>query len=108
MSTRIIKINRGDSFSFNLRVPSVADYNKNHTLANDEVVYFALLYPHQPFEEAILIKGYTSEDQDADSGEISIEITPNDTRNLAPGIYYYTIKVFICSLNLINQIAFVI
>ena len=85
MSIKIIKINRGDTFTFSVPI--------SKKLLEDEAVYFALLYPHQAFEDAILIKGYTSEDQDEETRDINITITPNDTRDLSPGIYYYTVKL---------------
>lgn len=91
MSTRIIKINRGDSFSFNINITEKYS-SEMHLLSSDEVVYFALLYPHQRFEEAIFIKGYTLEDQDVKTGDIIVKIEPNDTRLLNSGVYYYTVK----------------
>jgi hypothetical protein len=93
MSTKIIKINRGDSFSFTLDVIDKVDNSKNYLLTPKDAVYFALLYPHQRFEDAIMIKGYTLEDQDIKTGKILVNITPNDTRSLTPGIYYYTVKL---------------
>ena len=92
MSTSIIKINRGDSYKFDIEVTEKNSSSKHLLMAN-EVVYFALVYPHQRFEEAILIKGYTLDDQDVDTGKISVKITPNDTRSLTPGVYYYTAKL---------------
>lgn len=93
MSTRIIKINRGDSYELNIRVFRNNDISKPYFLTAADVVYFALLNPHQRFEDAIFIKGYTLEDQNASSGEINVKITPNDTRSLTPGVYYYTAKL---------------
>lgn len=93
MSDRIIVINRGDSCSLDIRVFSSKDPSSIYLLTPSDAVYFALVYPHQKFEEAILIKGYTTEDQDVRSGLITVKITPNDTRGLAPGIYYYTAKL---------------
>jgi hypothetical protein len=87
MTKNIIKLNRGDSYTFILSVPD------KYILTNNDAVYFAVLYPHQSFEEAIFIKGYTVEDQDSETGEITIKITPNDTRRLVPGVYYYTVKL---------------
>lgn len=92
MSKNIIKINRGDSFELEVTLPEDLTKNKKRFLDPDEAVYFALLYPHQPFEKALLIKGYTSEDQNTETGKILIKITPNDTKFLTPGIYYYTVK----------------
>lgn len=93
MSTRIIKINRGDTFELSIDIRDKKDVLKKHLLAVDEAVYFALVYPNQRFEDAILIKGYTHEDQDVNTGEITVKITPNDTRYLLPGVYYYTAKL---------------
>ena len=93
MSTKIIKVNRGDSCSLDLKVFSNKDGSKPYLLTASDAVYFALLNPHQRFEEAILIKGYTLEDQNVSNGEITVNITPNDTRSLTPGIYYYTAKL---------------
>ena len=93
MSARIIKINRGDSYSLDIKVFSNKDASKPYLLTASDAVYFALLNPHQRFEDAILIKGYTLEDQNVSNGEITVNITPNDTRSLTPGVYYYTAKL---------------
>ncbi|MBR6640588.1 MAG: hypothetical protein IKL08_00115 [Clostridia bacterium] len=93
MSTKIVKINRGDSFNFNFKVTDKYDNSKSYLLTSRDVVYFALLTPHQRFEDAVLIKGYTFEDQNEETGEIFVNIIPNDTRKLTPGVYYYTLKL---------------
>jgi hypothetical protein len=93
MSTKIIKINRGDSFEFPINIPERGDSTKNYLLTENDVVYFAIMFPHQPFEKSCFVKGYTYEEQDKDTGNIIIKITPNDTRILTPGIYYYTVKL---------------
>lgn len=93
MSTQIIKINRGDSFEFTINIPEKADKSKNYLLTNQDAIYFALMFPHQPFEKSFLVKGYSFEEQDQSTGEILIKIEPNDTRCLQPGVYYYTVKL---------------
>ena len=93
MSTKIIKINRGDTFEFNTIIPCKKDANTFYLLTSRDVLYFALMYPHQKFEDAIVIKGYTVEDQDVETGKILIRLTTNDTRCLEPGVYYYTAKL---------------
>jgi hypothetical protein len=97
MSTRIIKINRGDSFEFTTRIPDKKDSSKNYILKATDALYFALLCPHQSFEDAIILKGYSATDPEVDhnTGEIVIRITHNDTKCLAPGVYYYTTKLHI-------------
>lgn len=82
MAKNIIKLNRGDSYEFKVSIPA---------MEATDFVYFALLYPHQRFEEAIFINGYDLSDCVDD--EILIKIEPNDTKDLAPGIYYYTVKL---------------
>ena len=94
MSNKIIKINRGDSYEFSIVIPEKTDTSKNYLLESGrDAVYFALMFPHQPFEKAFLYKGYTLDDQDEETGEILIKIEPNDTRRLSPGVYYYTVKL---------------
>ncbi len=93
MAKNIIKITRGDSYEFKVAIPAKEDTTKNYILTSSDAIYFALLHPRQRFEDAILIKGYTVEDQNQETGDISIKILPNDTRLLAPGVYYYTVKL---------------
>ncbi len=97
MAKNIIKINRGDSYEFRVHIPDKEDSTKNFILTDADVVYFALLFPHQRFEDAILIKGYDHTDHivenGVNTGEVLIKIEPKDTKRLAPGIYYYTVKL---------------
>ena len=54
MSRNIFKINKGDSFEFLATIPDKVDPAKNYILTADDALYFALMYPHQSFNEAIL------------------------------------------------------
>lgn len=99
MAKNIIKLNRGDSCEFVVSAPSRKDASKNYILTGSDILYFALLYPHQRFEDAILSKGYDHADQIIDekgvnTGEILIKLEPKDTIGLIPGIYYYTVKLY--------------
>lgn len=91
MSQKIIKLSRGSSFELPVNLKNTNE--EKYLLATDEVVYFALLYPNQPFEEALLVKGYTRDDQEFETGVIKIKIDPCDTATLASGIYYYCVKL---------------
>lgn len=96
MSNQIIKINRGDSCEFTVKITEKTDPTTPYILVdNQDIVYFAILFPHQPFEKACpnLIWGYEPTDQDAKTGEITIKLCPSETRRLVPGIYYYTVKL---------------
>ena len=93
MATKIIRINCGDTFELPVYIPNKKEYIVPHRLEKDkEAVYFAIMYPHQRFEDAIILKGYTTEDQGED-GYINVKLTANDTRRLQPGVYYYTVKL---------------
>lgn len=94
MAKNIIKLNRGDSYEFKIQISDKADPTKKYTLTGTDAIYFALLYPHQRFEDAILIKGYDHTDY-INTDEILVKIEPKDTVALAPGIYYYTVKLHI-------------
>lgn len=98
MAKNIIKLNRGDSYEFIVTIPDKENRANNYILNSSDVVYFVLLYPHQRFEDAILIKGYDHTDQiienGINTGEILVKLMPGDTKYLAPGIYYYTIKLY--------------
>ena len=94
MSTKIIKLNRGDSYEFWVNIPKKEDASQSYLLDPiKDAVYFAIVFPHQRFENAILFKGYTAEEQDQETGDILIKLEPNDTRRLQPGVYYYTVKL---------------
>lgn len=97
MAKNIIKLNRGDSYEFTVRIPDKKIYTNTYILNGTDTLYFALLYPNQRFEDAIILKGYDHTDyiieHGVNTGEIPIKIEPKDTRNLQPGIYYYTVKL---------------
>lgn len=97
MSARIIKINRGDTFEFVITIPCKNDISKNYLLKATDALYFAVMYPHKKIEEAIILKGYCGSDTEVDheTGEINIKLTHADTKQLQPGIYYYTAKLHI-------------
>lgn len=89
----IITVNRGDSF----RLPMVLNYGTNlepmnYQLSQNSIVYFAVMEPNQPFEDALIKKKYTLEDVDAD-GNIVIKFRPQDTQCVLPGKYYYQVKL---------------
>lgn len=92
MAKNIIKLNRGDSYEFTVSIPDKENPSNNYILNGTDAIYFALCYPHQRFEDAFIIKGYDCTDH-VNTGEILIKIEPKDTICLAPGIYYYTIKL---------------
>ena len=94
-SNHIIKIARGDSVSFDFMIDLATKFDMpqlKYTLTDYDTVYFGIMLPHQPFEDAIIKKKYTRANMKED-GKILIEITSADTMNLESGIYYYEIKL---------------
>lgn len=89
----IITINRGDSF----RLPLMLNYGTNmeplmYRMTPKSFVYFAVMEPNEPFENALIRKKYTIEDVDED-GNIVIKFRPQDTQCVLPGKYYYQVKL---------------
>lgn len=87
-----IVLNRGDSYEFDLTIADENSLTGRYHLVDNDTVYFYIIYPNQPFEEAIITKEYTVEDTD-EMGNLTISIDPTDTLDLLPGTYYYTVKV---------------
>lgn len=92
MANNIIVINRGDSFDFDLTIADESSKTGRYILTGDDVIYFGLMDPHQPFEQALVKKRYTVADADL-AGNLSISIEPQDTLDLLPGVYYYAVKL---------------
>lgn len=88
----IIQIVRGDDFSFVLNVEDQNTENGNYILKENDALYLGITRPHQPFEHAIIKKKYTKADQLKD-GNIIAKFIPEDTVDLLPGVYYYSVKL---------------
>ena len=92
MAKNIIKMNRGDTYEFNLTIDDEGSENGKYLLQGNDAVYFGLMEPNSAFEQSLVKKIYTEEDCDKD-GNIFITIEPEDTEHLLPGVYYYSIKL---------------
>ena len=89
----IITVNRGDSFQF----PLVLNMGTNlepekYVLDSNAFVYFAVMEPNQPFENALIRKKFDSNDVD-ENGNVIIKFRPQDTQCVLPGKYYYQVKL---------------
>lgn len=99
MQGTIFKINRGDRFSFSMTISDETQPSGVYDLQPNDILYFALLNPFDRFEDAIILRGYTYEDAveiKTGSGDIHvfrIVLEREDTANLTPGVYYYTLKL---------------
>jgi hypothetical protein len=88
----IIILNRGDTYEFDLTIDDANSLDGRYHIQGDDVVYFGIMDPHQPFEEALVKKRFTIDDTDA-SGNLMVVIEPEDTLDLLPGTYYYAVKI---------------
>ena len=87
-----VRLTRGDT----LILPIQINQGDNmcpilYELAPKDEVYFALMEPNQPWEQAILKKKFGFEDMV--DGVIPLKLKPADTMCLLPGLYYYQVKV---------------
>ena len=89
----IIVITRGDSLEFKLAPITLGEYLK-YELKGDDTLYFGLMDPGQPFEEALVRKVYTVDDF-ATIEDFVLELDPEDTLDLLPGKYFYALKLHI-------------
>ena len=88
----IIMLNRGDTYEFDLTIDDATSADGRYHIQGDDTVYFGIMDPHQPFEEALVKKRFTVDDTDA-SGNLTVVIEPGDTLDLLPGTYYYAVKI---------------
>lgn len=94
INNKIVTLIRGDSFKSPIIINAGTFLEPIHyTLTKDDTLYFALMEPNQSFENAILKKVYTVDSEKDENGDTYLTFSSNDTENLLPGIYYYTIKL---------------
>ncbi len=97
MATGIITMNRGEFFSFDAAIYDDSTPSGLYEMKANDVLYFALMEPHSKFEDAIILRAYGIYDgaliPGTKSRMFTIEINRGDTVNLAPGTYYYTLKL---------------
>lgn len=92
MSKNIIILNRGDTLEFDLTIEDDNAVGGRYILKDKDTVFFGVMDPHQPFEDALIKKMYTTKDIDS-MGNLVIRLDPDDTLDLLPGVYYYAIKL---------------
>lgn len=89
-----VNLSRGDNATFTLHINQGSNLNPlQYKLKDKDRIYFAIEEPNQPFENAIVKKVIDLENNLLDkNGNITFDITPDDTVLLMPGLYYYEIK----------------
>ena len=81
-----IRMHRGDSFTETFKVLTGTELDfSEYTFTENDKIYFGLMEPNQPWENAIAKKLISYSD-------LKISLNPKDTMCLLPGLYYYQIK----------------
>lgn len=88
----MIILNRGDTYEFDLTIDDDTSSDGRYHIQGDDAIYFGIMDPHQPFENALVKKKFTIDNADA-NGNLTIVIEPEDTLDLLPGVYYYSVKI---------------
>ncbi len=94
---RVLTFKRGDTCSFPLFINAGTQLNPFRFDLRDyptAYILFAVMEPNQDFDKAILKKTYTYKDINT-NGDVVIKFAPKDTAFLAPGKYYYEIKLYV-------------
>ena len=93
MAKNIIKMNRGDTYEFNLTIDDEGSENGKYILQGNDTVYFGLMEPNSAFEQSLVRKSTNDCIKFDKDGNFFITIEPEDTEYLLPGVYYYSIKL---------------
>jgi len=115
---KIIKLYRGDTFELYFDIPTW-DY-KEYQIKDNDNIYFGVMEPNTFFEDALIKKVYNEIVEEYETvnriqipiniykptGDIiaikddknqiikyCVKLTSEDTENVLPGIYYYSIKL---------------
>jgi hypothetical protein len=92
INNNMIIMNRGDTHEFDLIIEDINLPDGRYRIQGDDTIYFGIMDPHQPFEDALVKKKFTVDDAD-EEGNLIIVINPEDTLDLLPGTYYYSVKI---------------
>lgn len=91
-STGQIRLTRGDTLVLPLYINQGDNLNPiAYELQVEDEVYFGVMEPNQPWEQALIRKKYTY--IDLSDNQLYLKLKPEDTMCLLPGLYYYQIKV---------------
>ena len=90
----IVEMNRGDTATFPVYVDIGTTFKPIlYELRPGDNLYFAVMEPQQKWEDALLKKTYDYTNFDQKSFSVLVHLYSEDTEYLAPGTYYYEIKL---------------
>ena len=64
-----------------------------YRLSENDVLYLGIMEPGKAFEDAIIKKVFTSNSEKDIDGNVIFHLKSTDTEFVAPGTYYYTVKL---------------
>ena len=64
-----------------------------YTLNENDVLYLGIMEPGQAFEDAVIKKVFTSDSEKDTDGNVILHLKSTDTEFVAPGTYYYSLKI---------------
>lgn len=64
-----------------------------YILNENDVLYLGIMEPGQAFEDAVIKKVFTSDSEKDVDGNVILHLKSTDTEFVAPGTYYYTLKL---------------
>lgn len=89
----IISTARGDTCRIDINVCCGELVGAYHMfeVGDGDSLYFGVMAPHEPFERSLIKK--TFHKGDLKDGILTITLAPEDTEDLIPGTYYYSLKL---------------
>ena len=107
INNEIIQLSRGDDSDFTFRInsgtpllpvieilePIIFNEGEENEYVENECLYFGVMEANQKWEDSIIRKKLTPADED-ENGDITLHLNPEDTENLAPGTYWYMVKIY--------------
>lgn len=89
----VITINRGDYLEKEFVFTTGPFLEEKPLVVNEgDIIFFGLMDPNQHFEHALIKKEFGKKDITED-GEFTLILESEETLDLVPGIYYYSIKL---------------
>lgn len=89
----ILSMTRGDTVSTELFLNAGTELSPvRYELTGKDKIYLGIMQANEYFETALIKKIYTKENLN-ENKDVIISFTPDDTKNVLPGNYYYEIKL---------------
>lgn len=107
INNKILQMNRGDDIDFTFVInsgtpllpiiqvlePITLNVGEENEYVENECLYFGVMEANQKWEDSIIRKKLTPADLD-ENGNVHLHLNSEDTENLAPGTYWYMVKIY--------------